>query len=159
MHPCHLPRVQLMPGGLQGSLITILEVFLHDPLLSWKVSDDKALKVQPEDEETGAVAKAGGRKASDSTTDVRNKDARSVLLRVRQKLDGSDTGAPLSVAGQVNHLIQVRWQDYSAERMTRWLVHPCSKSSMPFHVPSPPTDPTPLCTLFWLADCCLRGTH
>jgi len=51
---------------------------------------------------------AGGGKASDATSNVRNKEAKSVLLHVRQKLDGTDTGAQLSVAGQVNHLIQVR---------------------------------------------------
>jgi len=109
------------------SLLTILEVFLHDPLYSWKLSDDKVSHIQPGDDADGAAASGflgdtqisdpggerGGGAASPSSVAAdkdeaeRNEEAQRVLAQVRRKLDGTDGHASqLSVAGHVNALIR-----------------------------------------------------
>ena len=45
---------------------------------------------------------ANGGRVGEST----NKMAERVLLRLQEKLEGIEDGVPLSISGQVNHLIQ-----------------------------------------------------
>ncbi|CAK7328913.1 unnamed protein product [Dovyalis caffra] len=83
------------------ALLTIVEVFIHDPLYKWALSPLKALQRQKEtdyDLETGL----------EDTQDQHegNKDAERALMRVRQKLDGYEEGELRSVHGQVQQLIQ-----------------------------------------------------
>ncbi|XP_017218492.1 serine/threonine-protein kinase ATM [Daucus carota subsp. sativus] len=83
------------------ALLTILEVFMHDPLYKWALSPLKALQRQKEtydDLETSL---------EDSQDEYEgNKDATRALLRVKQKLDGYEEGEMRSVHGQVQQLIQ-----------------------------------------------------
>ena len=51
-----------------------------------------------------AAANNNGSNHGSSSSD--NKMAERVLLRLREKLEGIEDGVPLSVSGQVNHLIQ-----------------------------------------------------
>lgn len=93
-----------------------IQVLLHDPLYQWTLSPLKALNLQcrpghghGEDTstsntgdifETAHTTTKGG-----SNTDL-NKMAERVLIRLQEKLEGIEDGVPLSVSGQVNHLIQ-----------------------------------------------------
>lgn len=83
------------------ALLTIIEVFIHDPLYKWALSPLKALLRQKEtydDLETSL---------EDSQDEYEgNKDATRALLRVKQKLDGYEEGEMRSVHGQVQQLIQ-----------------------------------------------------
>eukprot|EP00042_Codosiga_hollandica_P046067 m.478141 g.478141 ORF g.478141 m.478141 type:complete len:194 (+) comp57166_c0_seq2:1-582(+) len=91
------------------SLLTILEVFLYDPLYDWSVTSKKALKLQAQDDDlatpSGAIRRPD--RADDGTDSLgKNKEALRVLYKTRQKLQGIVDGSLLSVAGHVNHLIQ-----------------------------------------------------
>lgn len=44
--------------------------------------------------------------AASEEEDSTNKMAERVLLRLQEKLEGIEDGVPLSISGQVNHLIQ-----------------------------------------------------
>lgn len=83
------------------ALLTIIEVFIHDPLYKWALSPLKALQRQKEtydDLETSF---------EDSQDEYEgNKDATRALMRVKQKLDGYEEGEMRSVHGQVQQLIQ-----------------------------------------------------
>ncbi|XP_020523147.1 serine/threonine-protein kinase ATM isoform X2 [Amborella trichopoda] len=83
------------------ALLTIIEVFIHDPLYKWALSPLKALQRQKEtDDDVDAVME-------DSEDEIEgNKDATRALLRVKQKLDGYEDGEMKSVQGQVQRLIQ-----------------------------------------------------
>uniref|UniRef100_A0A0D9UVU7 Serine/threonine-protein kinase ATM n=1 Tax=Leersia perrieri TaxID=77586 RepID=A0A0D9UVU7_9ORYZ len=82
------------------ALVTIVEVFVHDPLYKWALSPLKALQRQKEAD------------VMDSCLDESqeayegNKDAARAILRVKQKLDGYEDGEMRSVQGQVQQLIQ-----------------------------------------------------
>ena len=75
------------------SLLTIMEVFLHDPLYQWALTPALASRKQ----NTGVVDLA-----STTTNTIRsrgNRDAEKVLRRVGQKLQGIEsTGVVLSVS-------------------------------------------------------------
>jgi len=88
----------------QESLLTILEVFFADPLMSLQLSADKAQAVQKDDDEEGS--EHVGVRGQKNDADGASKEAQRVLLRVRQKLDGAHSGARLSVEGHVNCLIE-----------------------------------------------------
>lgn len=107
----------------QVSLLTILEVFLHDPLYTWKLSAEKVGRIMHEDAEEAAVPtdadgasdtseRAGALSphvsgAKSGKKEARNEEAERVLMQVRRKLDGTDGHASqLSVAGHVNALIR-----------------------------------------------------
>ncbi|KAK7281904.1 hypothetical protein RIF29_10269 [Crotalaria pallida] len=83
------------------ALLTIVEVFIHDPLYKWALSPLKALQRQKEKDDD-----------LDSSLDEHqdeyegNKDAARALLRVKQKLDGYEDGEMRSIHGQVQQLIQ-----------------------------------------------------
>ncbi|CAM6085267.1 unnamed protein product [Calypogeia fissa] len=84
------------------ALLTIIEVFIYDPLYNWALSPLKALQRQQELEDL-----------DDSNPDANtvvemegNKDAARALFRVKQKLDGYEEGEMRSLQGQVHQLIQ-----------------------------------------------------
>ncbi|KAI4341400.1 hypothetical protein MLD38_026129 [Melastoma candidum] len=83
------------------ALLTIVEVFIHDPLYKWALSPLKALQRQKEvDDETDICFE-------DSEDEYEgNKDAARALMRVKQKLDGYEDGELRSIHGQVQQLIQ-----------------------------------------------------
>ncbi|XP_075107784.1 serine/threonine-protein kinase ATM isoform X4 [Nicotiana tabacum] len=83
------------------ALLTIIEVFIHDPLYKWALSPLKALQRQKESEDDLETS------LEDSQQDdyEGNKDAARALMRVKQKLDGYEEGEMRSVHGQVQQLI------------------------------------------------------
>ncbi|KAK9995769.1 hypothetical protein SO802_020455 [Lithocarpus litseifolius] len=83
------------------ALLTIVEVFIHDPLYKWALSPLKALQRQKEtDDDIETILE-------DSQDECEgNKDATRALMRVKQKLDGYEEGEMRSVRGQVQQLIQ-----------------------------------------------------
>ncbi|KAL9227455.1 hypothetical protein vseg_003141 [Gypsophila vaccaria] len=83
------------------ALLTIIEVFIHDPLYKWALSPLKALQRQKEVEDDLETS------WEDSLDEYEgNKDATRALMRVKQKLDGYEDGELRSVHGQVQQLIQ-----------------------------------------------------
>ncbi|CAL5362027.1 unnamed protein product [Camellia sinensis] len=116
------------------ALLTIVEVFIHDPLYKWALSPLKALQLQKESritkdrkytedvtEHVGKlelqwfIIKFNGFETDDyletSLEDSQeeyegNKDAARALMRVKQKLDGYEEGEMRSMHGQVQQLIQ-----------------------------------------------------
>lgn len=92
-------------------LLTICEVFIHDPLYQWTLSPTKAAKAQPE------MAIDKGKALSLQTTEEEDKDkeptnatreAERALIRLHQKLQGYEdpNGNALSITGQVKYLIK-----------------------------------------------------
>ncbi|KAJ1282905.1 hypothetical protein BS78_03G087400 [Paspalum vaginatum] len=68
------------------ALLTIIEVFIHDPLYKWALSPLKALQRQKETDDTDSCL-------DDSQEAYEgNKDAARAILRVKQKLDGYEDG-------------------------------------------------------------------
>uniref|UniRef100_M4B888 non-specific serine/threonine protein kinase n=1 Tax=Hyaloperonospora arabidopsidis (strain Emoy2) TaxID=559515 RepID=M4B888_HYAAE len=108
-----------------ASLVTILEVFVHDPLYRWTLSPLKALKIQ-EGGERNSVKSAihsrnSGRHAAiaaactyetQPVTELQEEHgstdaAARALIRVKQKLEGYEdpNGSALSIEGQVKQLL------------------------------------------------------
>ncbi|KAK6920707.1 Phosphatidylinositol 3-/4-kinase, catalytic domain [Dillenia turbinata] len=83
------------------ALLTIVEVFIHDPLYKWALSPLKALQRQKEMDDESETSLEGSQDEFEG-----NKDATRALLRVKQKLDGYEGGEMRSVHGQVQQLIQ-----------------------------------------------------
>jgi len=83
--------------GNASSLMTILQVFLHDPLYQWTLSPLQALQKQDRATTGQAEAAVGGVAG--------NRDARHAMLRIRQKLQGVERGEVLGVEGHVALLI------------------------------------------------------
>jgi len=92
------------------SLLTILEVFLHDPLYRWTLSPLKALRLQRDDEDYNDQEK------EDSKEELQNNDAERTLLRLKQKLRGFEYGEAPSIEGQVKQLIN---EAQDADRLCR----------------------------------------
>ncbi|KAL2340901.1 hypothetical protein Fmac_008841 [Flemingia macrophylla] len=77
------------------ALLTIVEVFIHDPLYKWALSPLKALQRQKEMDEDLDTS------LEEPQNDYQgNKDAARALLRVKQKLDGYEDGEMRSIHGQ-----------------------------------------------------------
>lgn len=70
------------------SLITILEVFLHDPLYRWALSPVEALNKQNKKQTH----------KSESNDSSGNRDAEKALRRLRQKLLGVESAGVMSVS-------------------------------------------------------------
>ncbi|GFR43088.1 hypothetical protein Agub_g4095, partial [Astrephomene gubernaculifera] len=78
------------------SLLTVIEVVLHDPLHKWSLSLAKARQKQPRERDRGRGATAGEQKEQqqqpqeeeDATALLGNADAARAVLRVKQKLEG-----------------------------------------------------------------------
>ncbi|KAH9720220.1 serine/threonine-protein kinase ATM [Citrus sinensis] len=83
------------------ALLTIVEVFIHDPLYKWALSPLKALQRQKEMDDDLETGLEGPEDEYEG-----NKDAERALIRVKQKLDGYEGGEMRSVHGQVQQLIQ-----------------------------------------------------
>ncbi|XP_062116266.1 serine/threonine-protein kinase ATM isoform X3 [Humulus lupulus] len=83
------------------ALLTIVEVFIHDPLYKWALSPLKALQRQKESDDDLEASLEGSQDDYEG-----NKDAARALMRVKQKLDGYEEGEMRSVHGQVQQLIQ-----------------------------------------------------
>jgi len=79
------------------SVLTVVEVFLHDPLYFWALSPAKAMQRQRDNDDD--------EQAPPPTGPAANIDAENTLLRLKQKLQGYEYGEPLSVEGQVQQLI------------------------------------------------------
>ncbi|XP_047341337.1 serine/threonine-protein kinase ATM [Impatiens glandulifera] len=83
------------------ALLTIVQVFIHDPLYKWALSPLKALQRQKETDDDLETS------LEDSEDEYEgNKDAARALMRVKQKLDGYEEGEMRSEHGQVQQLIQ-----------------------------------------------------
>ncbi|KAH9504405.1 hypothetical protein Btru_063524 [Bulinus truncatus] len=126
---CCEQTMQVMKDNSE-SLLTIVQVLLHDPLSHWSLTPQQALTIQRKREEANLdtvdnpIAASGqvpssGQIANTSTTneaDIPNKNmdpktnlnkmAERTLLRLKQKLNGQEENAHLSISGQVNYLIQ-----------------------------------------------------
>ncbi|KAJ0962868.1 hypothetical protein J5N97_027990 [Dioscorea zingiberensis] len=83
------------------ALLTIIEVFIHDPLYKWALSPLKALQRQKETDDDLGSSLESSQDAYEG-----NKDAARASLRIKQKLDGYEEGELRSVQGQVQQLIQ-----------------------------------------------------
>ena len=94
-------------------LLTICEVFIHDPLYQWTLSPTKAAKAQPElainknkalSLRTGSGADDKDNKEPTNAT----REAERALIRLHQKLQGYEdpNGNALSITGQVKYLIK-----------------------------------------------------
>ncbi|XP_067140412.1 serine-protein kinase ATM [Centruroides vittatus] len=95
----------------QEILLTILSVFLYDPLYVWTISPQYAAtlhhnreNVHDDDNETYSLAFP----KSDIRQNCKevNKMAEHALMRLQQKLKGIEDTIPMNVNGQVNMLIQ-----------------------------------------------------
>ncbi|XP_076632451.1 serine/threonine-protein kinase tefu isoform X1 [Colletes latitarsis] len=79
-------------------IITLLQVLLYDPLFTWTVTPARAHNIQ-----------CGNSVRSleiNQCSTVTNKTAEKALLRIEQKLQGTEEGLASSVSGQVERLIQ-----------------------------------------------------
>lgn len=102
-----------------SSLITVLEVFIHDPLFKWMLSPVDARLRQLGEETENGVAIAGVQEEQTVSSGRADVDAAErALLRVRQKLQGYEdpNGQVMGIAGQVNLLIN---EAQSAENLCK----------------------------------------
>ncbi|XP_043813489.1 serine/threonine-protein kinase ATM isoform X5 [Manihot esculenta] len=83
------------------ALLTIVEVFIHDPLYKWALSPLKALQRQKDLDDDLETCLEDSQDQYEG-----NKDAARALMRVKQKLDGYEEGELRSINGQVQQLIQ-----------------------------------------------------
>ncbi|CAG9773154.1 unnamed protein product [Ceutorhynchus assimilis] len=100
------------------TILTILEVLLYDPLYFWTVSAAEAKKRQTDDDSTDSTY------SEDSEEESKNISAERALLKLRDKLQGTEEQKPISIEQQVRVLIQqakdprnlcrlyVGWQPY-----------------------------------------------
>ncbi|XP_012222718.1 serine-protein kinase ATM isoform X2 [Linepithema humile] len=80
-------------------IITLLQVLLYDPLFTWAITPEKACKMQSD------VVNSFSEN-SERTPVETNKIAKRALLRIEQKLRGTEDGRVSSVYGQVERLLQ-----------------------------------------------------
>jgi serine-protein kinase ATM len=93
----------------QEAILTILEVFLHDPLYRWTLSSLAALKrqLQPEladvqvnsdsADSAAAAAAAATTNSGNDASSIGNAPATRALLRLKAKIQGVEYGQALSV--------------------------------------------------------------
>ncbi|KAJ1719790.1 hypothetical protein LPJ53_005506, partial [Coemansia erecta] len=82
----------------RDALMSVLESFLHDPLLEWKRRETRSSRASAANAAQGSRAAAGGQP---------NEQAAKCLSVINRKLQGIPTGvAPLSVEGHVDLLIR-----------------------------------------------------
>ncbi|XP_053981121.1 serine-protein kinase ATM isoform X1 [Hylaeus volcanicus] len=79
-------------------IITLLQVLLYDPLFTWTVTPAKAYNMQ-----SGHSSRSV---EINQCSTITNKTAERALLRIEQKLQGTEEGLASSVSGQVERLIQ-----------------------------------------------------
>ena len=96
----------------KDSLLTLVEVLIHDPILKWAMSPELAARRQQrledasEEEEVGPGSVQQQQPDAPAAHSAESVDAERALLRVRQKLEGVEGGEPRSVEGHVQQLIQ-----------------------------------------------------
>ena len=86
-------------------LLTILEVFLHDPLYRWAPNLSSFSKIQKKSKSKSKAKDELTEEESLSSTTPLNKEAEKTLKRLEQKLQGLEYGVAMTVEGQVNQLI------------------------------------------------------
>ncbi|XP_017880998.1 serine-protein kinase ATM [Ceratina calcarata] len=79
-------------------IITLLQVLLYDPLFKWTITPAKAHDIQSE--------RSSRSVENNQYSTETNKSAERALLRIEQKLQGTEEGLVTSVSGQVERLIQ-----------------------------------------------------
>ena len=107
---CCEKTLQVLRDSKEG-ILTILEVFMYDPLHQWSLTPEKAYKMQhgrEPDEGTKRQWERDSSFAEDPNRGKKKKNqmAERALLRVIQKLNGMEEGNVMSVSGQVNTLTQ-----------------------------------------------------
>ena len=95
----------------KNALTTVVAVLVHDPILKWAVSPERAAERQremEEEDEPGGGGETGRRRgeAAAALPAEGNLDAERALMRVAAKLDGYEGSEIRSVAGQVQQLLQ-----------------------------------------------------
>ncbi|KYN37415.1 Serine-protein kinase ATM, partial [Trachymyrmex septentrionalis] len=80
-------------------IITLLQVLLYDPLFTWAITPEKACKMQSD--VVKRFSENSGRASMETNT-----IAKRALLRIEQKLQGTEDGLVSSVPGQVERLLQ-----------------------------------------------------
>ncbi|XP_019882077.2 serine-protein kinase ATM isoform X2 [Camponotus floridanus] len=80
-------------------IITLLQVLLYDPLFTWAITPEKACKMQSD------VVRSYSENSGRAPVET-NKIAKRALLRIEQKLRGTEDGLVSSVPGQVERLLQ-----------------------------------------------------
>ncbi|XP_011642127.1 serine-protein kinase ATM isoform X1 [Pogonomyrmex barbatus] len=80
-------------------IITLLQVLLYDPLFTWAITPEKACKMQSD------VIRGFSENSGRAPVET-NKIAKRALLRIEQKLQGTEDGLVSSVSGQVERLLQ-----------------------------------------------------
>ena len=90
----------------RDSLMTVIEVFVHDPLYAWALSPVQALRKQAQEGRFDQEPRAPGGGGSGLGALGETADAQRVLQRVRRKLEGNEKGQILEVQGQVQHLFR-----------------------------------------------------
>ena len=88
--------------ALQESVLTVLDVFFHDPLYKWTISPVKIAHLQNRvQNQHGNNSTCGGAPKNERT----GAQAQRILTRLQSKLDGFECGHHLSVKGQVQRLV------------------------------------------------------
>ena len=83
-------------------MLTVLDVFFHDPLYKWTISPVKIAHLQNcVENRHGGERKIDGFRQNERT----GAQAQRILTRLQSKLDGFEGGHHLSVKGQVQRLV------------------------------------------------------
>ena len=101
------------------SLLTVVEVFIHDPLYKWKLTDEQAARRQADEEFEQSGTLLQNEVAGQSA--LGNVDAERTIVRVKRKLEGvsASEGEGRGVEGQVQELLQ---QAMASDRLCRLYV-------------------------------------
>ena len=89
-------------------VLTIVEVFIHDPLYRWALSPVKAILGQlgEKDAHESLDSLASSRLDLSGSAHTSNADAERAILKVKEKLEGLENGERMSVQGQVQQLLR-----------------------------------------------------
>ena len=113
----------------KDALTTIVAVLIHDPVLKWTVSPERANQRQRDDDDdemrggvgVGGGVNGGGGGGAAAAPAEGNLDAERALMRVSQKLDGYEGSELRSVEGQVQQLLQdAQDLDYLSQMYAGW---------------------------------------
>ena len=78
----------------RDAVLTVLQVFLHDPLFVWQLSMEKLNNLQ-----------RNPLQSANPSFSIPKSETQRILMRAKAKLQGLEYGEPLSIQGQVNQLI------------------------------------------------------
>jgi ataxia telangiectasia mutated family protein len=88
----------------QKMILTLLGVFVYDPLYNWSISPLRENRQLQSGEDFDLFEESAG---SESKVELsKNSKAHAVVLEVKNKLDGRVEGFQLSIEGQVDALIE-----------------------------------------------------